>query len=77
MSLFAMKGTAPSLFLEMLERVPTFTLRDAEKLARNIAIYSTISNISWGENLNSYITMMGIIAYTFYKNEFENLEKSE
>lgn len=76
-SLFAMKGTAPSLFLEMLERVPTFTLRDAEKLARNIAIYSTISNISWGENLNSYITMMGIIAYTFYKNEFENLEKSE
>ncbi|MCV5215209.1 hypothetical protein OFC53_28630, partial [Escherichia coli] len=72
-----MRGTTPPLFLEMLERVPTFTLRDAEKLARNIAIYSAISEISWGEDLHSYISMMGIVAYTFYKTEFENLEKSE
>ncbi|ENP8391114.1 TPA: P-loop NTPase fold protein [Vibrio alginolyticus] len=75
--LFTMRGTTPPLFLEMLERVPTFTLRDAEKLARNIAVYSAISEISWGEDLHSYISMMGIVAYTFYKTEFENLEKSE
>lgn len=75
--LFALNGSTPSVLLEPLERIPTFTLRDAEKLARNIAIFSAITSIEWGENLDTYIAIMGIIAYTFYKIEFENLEKSE
>ncbi|HHF3272804.1 MULTISPECIES: P-loop NTPase fold protein [Vibrio] len=76
-SLFAMRESRPSFFLELLERVPTFTLRDAEKFARNIAIYSALTRIVWDEDLDSQMAMLGITAYTFYKSEFENLEKSE
>lgn len=67
----------PSFALEMLEQVPTFTLRDAEKLARNIAIFSDISNMQWDDNYRSYLTILAIFAYTFYKSDFENLEKAE
>ncbi|TON65085.1 hypothetical protein, partial [Vibrio parahaemolyticus] len=59
------------------ERVPKFTLRDAEKLARNIAILSEIQQTNWKDDYYSYITMLGIFAYTFYKTDFESLEKAE
>ena len=66
-----------SFGIEMLERVPTFTLRDAEKLARNIAVFSEISNINWEDNYDACLSLLGIFAYTFYKSDFEGLEKSE
>ncbi|ENO1858626.1 hypothetical protein ACA877_003280 [Vibrio alginolyticus] len=74
---FTQSAHTSPFFLELLERVPTFTLRDAEKLARNIAVYSTITAVTWEEELESYLDMMGILAFTFYKSEFENLEKFE
>lgn len=76
-SLFSYNHRGPGLMLEVLERVPTFTLRDAEKLARNIAVFSEISQIEWSHDYFSYVPMLGVFAYTFYKTEFENLEKSE
>ncbi|EKO4003674.1 P-loop NTPase fold protein [Vibrio fluvialis] len=76
-TLFSYNHKGPGLMLEVLERVPTFTLRDAEKLARNIAVYSEISQIEWNHDYFSYVPMLGIFAYTFYRKELENLEKSE
>ncbi|EIU7001869.1 hypothetical protein L5163_001138 [Vibrio parahaemolyticus] len=76
-SLFTMNTHGPSFMLEILERVPKFTLRDAEKLARNIAILSEIQQTNWKDDYYSYITMLGIFAYTFYKTDFESLEKAE
>ena len=75
--LFTMNASSPSFMLEILERVPTFTLRDAEKLARNIAIFNEIQPLDWNDEYNPCITMLGIFAYTFYKIDFENLEKAE
>ncbi|ENO1824571.1 hypothetical protein BBM40_16190 [Vibrio parahaemolyticus] len=75
--LFTMNTRNPSFMLEILERVPTFTLRDAEKLARNIAIFSEIQPFDWNDEYYPCIAMLGIVAYTFYKAEFENLEKAE
>ncbi|MGF1884742.1 KAP family NTPase [Photobacterium profundum] len=74
---FQLSGSRPTFFLEMLERVPTFTLRDAEVFARNIAIYDQISGINWQDEFQSSMAMLGIMAYTFYKADFENLEKGE
>ncbi|EJG0880635.1 hypothetical protein QNF12_000141 [Vibrio alginolyticus] len=75
--LFTMSTGSPSFMLEILERVPTFTLRDAEKLARNIAILNEIQPINWDDDYYSCLTMLGIFAFTFYKADFENLEKAE
>jgi len=74
---FQLSGQRPTFFLEMLERVPTFTLRDAETFARNIAIYGEISGIDWQDESQSCMVILGIMAYTFYKTDFENLEKDE
>ena len=65
------------IILEALQRVPTFTLRDAEKLARNIAIFHEISDTPWDGDVEPYVSLLGIMAFTFYKTEFENLEKFE
>ncbi|MEH0084168.1 P-loop NTPase fold protein [Vibrio antiquarius] len=75
--MFIMNANIPSFMLEIIERVPTFTLRDAEKLARNIAILNEIQPINWDDDYYSCLTMLGIFAYTFYKTDFENLEKAE
>ena len=75
--LFTMSTGRPSFMIEILERVPTFTLRDAEKLARNIAILSEIQSINWNDDYYPFLNMLGIFAYTFYKTDFENLEKAE
>lgn len=76
-NLFEHSRSRESFILEMLERVPTFTLRDAEKLARNIAIFTDISEMNWADSYNTSLSILGIFAYTFYKADFEGIEKSE
>lgn len=76
-SKFGMSLNKPLVPLSMLERLPTFTLRDAENLARNIAIYHQINDDYAANDVHDCVIIAGLIAYTFYKNEFENLEKGE
>lgn len=70
-------SSKPNFALEMLEKVPTFTLRDAEKFARNIAIFSETAAMKWDGGYSCCLSMLALMIYTFYKSDFENLEKAE